>query len=358
MTVLSPEPAANLADMEVSLTVSSFHGWRPESIPSRVVSFAPIDYQIVHGIPMAPPQMALEADFVGELKGFSTVLGFADPHTVDTQASFRWFPEDFTTTLWEPDSVAGALLATEHFGASISPFLTETRSWDDVARYESWASAAADRTWTTVYTNDVDTTHPVWSPYGDLDPELLGDYAYWRGSDGLRFNPAVSLEEGAGLAMVWTPTQIISRVSLVMVLVPRTPLGDSSTLLSASDSIHVVLNDDSTIDLLVPGSEVQTVSIAARTKPNEPIVLGLSVSLDGSRQVMMSVVDEQVRSVAVTTRPEDPDLDFEDLTWFVSMFNDARVDILEIDLYLGVADLESMLRLSQIFNRIYGVTMR
>ncbi len=356
MVALPLEPAVNLADLDLSLTISTFAGWRPDTVPTRVVTFEPVDFQIVHGIPMSPPQMLLESEFVGEVKGYSSLTGYANPHMVDTQASFRWFPEDFTTTLWAPDSVA-RLRAEEHFGVGIEPFLIEERSWDDVARYETWASAAEDRTWTTLYTNVVDTTHPVWSPYGDFDPELISNYTYWRGTKMVP-NPAISIEIDRGLAMVWTPTQAIPRVSLVMVLVPRTPLGDSYTLLSATDSIHVVFNDDSTIDLLVPGSEAQTVSIAARTKPNEPIVLGLSVSLDGSRQVMMSVVDEQVRTVAVTTPPDEPDLEFSDLTWFISMFGDARIDILEIDLYLGVADLESMLRLSQIFNRIYGVTVR
>lgn len=349
--MIQVEDIISETEVDVMLTASAFTGWKPDLVESRVVTFAVPEPRFVHGIPMSAPVAAAVLEFIGEVQGFNASSGFSDPMAVNTQADYRWLPSNYAYPAWQ-HTPQTALLETRQ---------TFPRSWLKVARDESWDSAARTETWATLPTETVDPSIPFWTAYGAGEPRLLSNYTYWR-RDRYVANPALGLDGSEGLNLVWTPTKTIAQMSIVMVVVPRAPLDDGYSLITAKpktagnrDGIEMILNADSTVSLVVEDQEASIIQLSGRARPNEPIVVALSVALDQSRDVLMAVIDEQVR----TTRMQfSRQVSYSDLSWYINHALDSRMEMLEVDLYTNVASEDSMIRLGMLFNRVYGVTMR
>jgi hypothetical protein len=349
--VIEIDDAVSETYADLTLSVSSFSGWKPESVESRVLTFRLPEPRFVHGIPMSPPRAAALVQFLGEVQGYSASSGFSDPTTVNTQADFRWLPGNFNTPVWPP---------------SAQPVLLETRqvfprSWKMVAEQETWDSAARTETWATLKEYTVDATTPYLTPFGAASPKALPTYSYWR-RDRYVANAAVGLDGSQGLNLVWSPTKSIAQMTLLMVVVPRAPLDEGYSLITAKpdsggnqNGIYVTLNADSTVTLKVGFQSTRTLQLSGRARPNEPIVVALSVSFDESHQVAMSIIDDTVRT---TSLQNDVKLSFADTSWFLNHELDARMEVMEVDLYTNVASTDALIRLGMLFNRVYGVTMR
>lgn len=336
---------------DVAVNVSSFTGWKPESIESRVVTFSVPEPRFVHGIPMSPAIAACISQFMGEVQGFSSSSGFSDPLTVNTQADFRWLPNNFTSPVWQPSTQTPLIESRQVF----------PRSWAMVAQQESWDSAARTETWATLKEYTVDASTPYWTTFGAGAPRKLSSYSYWR-RDGYVVNPAVAMDGSEGLNLVWTPAKTITQMTILMVVVPRAPLDTDYSLITArpnspgnKDGIYVLLNADSTVSLIVEHQEARTLQLSGRARPNEPIVVGLSLSFDSSREVAMAVIDDVVRTTTIQSTTQQS---YGTTSWFLNHELDARMEVMEVDLYTNVVNADAMIRLGMLFNRVYGVTMR
>lgn len=336
---------------DLSLNVSSFTGWKPECIESRVVTFALPEPRFVHGIPMSPAKAACISQFMGEVQGYSSSSGFTDPTLVNTQADYRWLPGNFNSPNWPPTTQQPLMETRQTF----------PRSWAMVAREESWDSAARTETWETLKVYTVDSSQAYWTTFGAAAPRLLSPYSYWR-RDQYVANKAVGMDGSEALSLVWSPQKTISQMTVLIVVVPRAPIDDGYSLITAKpnsagnrDGIYVTLNADSTVSLIVDHQETRTLQLSGRARPNEPIVVGLSVSFDSSREVAMAVIDDVVRTTTIQSTAQQS---YGTTSWFINHELDARMELLEVDLYTNVVNADSMIRLGMLFNRVYGVTMR
>lgn len=346
MTTILPEAVSSEGVADLLVRVSTFAGWQPEQTPSRAVAFHIPEYRVVRGIPLGPPEAVGRFGFNGQVGAYSADVGYLAPMDVNTQAAYRFMPDNYSALGWQHTPQT----------AAIQGRLLVPRTWDILKSTETWDSAARNETWESLKNYSVDTTSPVWMPFGDNDPVALPDYVYWRSGKYVP-NPAVGLEGSQALSLVWDPTVVVNQFTVMMVVVPRAPIGDSYTLISCSNpEIHLVFNANSTISLLMEGVEATTLALGGRARPNEPIVVALGIVMDGSRTVMMSVVDEQVRARRATWYGND--VEFNDGSWTLNTHESSRMEILEVDLYTTVATEDSMLRVAQMFNRIYGVTAR
>lgn len=349
--MIEVEDTISETSADLALNVSSFTGWKPDCIESRVVTFDLPEPRFVHGIPMSPARAACITQFIGEVQGYSSSSGFTDPNLVNTQADFRWLPTNFAAPVWPPSTQQPLMEQRQVF----------PRSWAMVAQQESWDSAARTETWATLKEYTVDASTPYLTPYGAGTPRKLANYSYWR-RDRYVPNQAVGMDGSEALALVWTPQKTIAQMTLLIVVVPRAPLDEGYSLITAKpntagnkDGIFVTLNADSTVTLVVEHEEARTLQLSGRARPNEPIVVGLSVSFDESREVAMAVIDDVVRTTTIQASAKQS---YGGTQWFLNHELDARMEVLEVDLYTNVVSADAMIRLGMLFNRVYGVTMR
>lgn len=352
MTTLTPDEIIATPSMEAVLQLSTFTGWHPQQTPSRVVVFDDPEFRVERGIPAGSPAAAGYAQFYGQVNDSTLFIGYDDPENWDTKAEFRYMPGDYSPLGWEKFTpvlyTASATLGEQE----PAPLATVTRTWSKLRDLETWQTAKANETWNSLIEYVLETESPSWLPYGALEPELAAGYVYWRSNEYVP-NDAVMIYRQAGLSMVWAPTRTPNQVTVVMVIVPGFMGGSSYTLMQASPSIKAVLNSDSTVSLTIPGNNRKSVLLAGRTRPNEPVVVGLSVSLDGSNRVSLLAVDSNIRLISgVSSTP----LTFGSLTWIINPDGLATMEILEMDVYSSVLSESAMMQVASIFDRIYGVT--
>lgn len=322
---------------DVQLSVEPTDRFYPTIINSRVSTFEVEPWRVIEGVPTKQARYLTSLTVTAEVGGHATEAAFLDPEDLPNPAPFRWLATDFVMPEWYPNN-------------SSSGF-AETRSWDDVRNQFTWLTMAR-RTWGQVLYNTLDLGQPVWVPYGTEDPVLVSTYSYWR-NGGYVSNPAVAMDVGTSMGLLWAPVEYPSQITVIAILVPRTPAEGAYEILQASPNIRIVLNSDSTMDLLYADQVLSTTAITARTRPNEPIAVALSLST-ADRRITLGVMDTMVR---VTTTVAPGHLDLSALDWKLCADGASRLELLEVNMYTSTMSPSEISRALSSYDRVYGVTV-
>lgn len=342
--VLRGSTAYGNTSSEVSVDPDLFQAFIPDFKSSNVVTFALEPWRIVSGIPQAEAMFCSATTPEASIGVADVVDAFISPTSISGFSQYRWLSSTYATPNW-PAVATGAPVAGN-------------RTWDGMRNDFTWDTARL-RSWNDVMSTSSDPSAPIWQNIGSVNASTLPTYSYWRAQE-LVSNPAVLVDPGASLKLAWTPSVTYPQVSLALVFVPRVPETGSYELLRASEGVRVVLNSDSTIDLIVGSTVQSTEALLARSRPNEPMVVTLSVQFNpaGSTAVgwwaHLVVMDASIKTLtAYSSGVMTQDV----LGWIIAKDKNANFELLEANIYTESLTPDGLITKMGVYDRIYGVTV-
>lgn len=304
------------------------------------IKFSIGDWRIREGIPLTEATYRCVQEIEASIGTAEPDDPFLGQEEVGMISEFRWLANGYIPgNNWTP------------IGSAPGP--GANRTWDEVSEQFSWYSAAL-RSWDQLMVDYADSSIPQWVQAGTDNPVKSTTYSYWRVDQyvtctGLLCNPDVSMD------LFWTPPPeaALAPVTIVVVLVPRVPISGSFTVLATGPNISLVLNDNSTVDLMLGPERITLDTVGSRVRSNEPIVLALQV-LPSERKVMTAVMDSMIRT---STTQVSGSVAIDPSDWRIGIGDLSAFEILEVDMYRTHMSERQLASVLSVFDRIYGVTM-
>jgi len=288
---------------------------------------------------------------VGGLRELET---YPDPASVAMDSQARWLPETarYPANLqWFPFSAAGQVDQLIEGGQSWQG-LTEA-SWGDLLT-QPWLAYSGAAAITSGALGDLS-----WYSSSGAPPKIVTNYTYLRGGSFV-VGSAMSLRKGQFLYSD-TLTLETSQITVVLAAVLRVPQGSWYTVLESTSSsptqgpVSVRYHREGVLVLWCDEALATIPVQAGLTRPNQPILVSLTIDFDSS-EVTMCAVDSatHVTTVRLQERPSiQPRL-------YLGRSEDTGansvMEILEADLWTTVLTSQGVVDRMGRLDRLYGVS--
>lgn len=371
---LGPVEAHGVGNVQAWLRTDAFAGYHPTTQVDRSASFALPEWRVVAGIPQPRLRVGCEVECNVSAGEPLVTSGYEDPRDVSTRADYRWLPSGWVAAAgqWECDPDL-SLSDPNRWGNYLKlaagftwgDLLDMELTWNDLkegrkveAGENSWADLRDNYTWSSLRLHSYhQALNPLyssgdatWSVYTEDKPDGIPEYTYWRSGSYVP-NEAVGFGPGQTLVLSFNSAGT-SQMTMLLTAVLLAPDEGHYTVLSASEGIHLRFTNEGEVQLCYGNDVLTAQALAGRSRPNEPVVVGISVS-PLEQAIYLIVMDSVTRVV----RGDLPELvEARDLVWVMGYGEDARMVVLEANLYTARMTSNQLAQATSAQDQIYGVT--